>query len=630
MIKFATNISAAVAVLLAFASSSSLLLGSAIALLFSLLVLRDRQNKKLNQRLHHVYSKLQTASRQRRRREQAEIGSSVIVEKLDEKIESLVGEIDDLRRQASYRAELPAPTISGATAPANLQHFSTQLAKFISSRIRAQLVMIQIAEQNGQTNSSFDGLDDERARLLIQDWVSPYLFSRETTHLGAHTVCRDKGRLSGLSHFGISQILCHSLALASPESRPRTLVICAAYSGEQRSLEQELALLEQVAGQAQHDLNQCSRHKVIATPEVEQPRQHSLIERDHLAHISHDLRSPLNNIKAILNLLSLQPVDPSNGDLVTSALSNCSHLEELVEGILDYTQYKAGKLESRSEVFDVNSCIKELVENFRVSAKVKDISLKLEAREPFNVFADKRQVRRIVSNLISNALKYTEKGSVSLSISQGQAGRVVISVKDTGYGMNAAQLAKLFTPFTRFHGSHEDGVGLGLAVSRILAEKNSGTLKAQSEKGKGSVFSLDLPKALAATTVVKQSKKRILLMDDDIECIRTLARLIQGDQRELVLCHSEERAIAHLSNEKIDLIISDNQMPLGGASYLFEKVENLPPVIIITGETNPERHTQLKAMGASDILTKPVEPDQLSRAIEKNMESRDSNQSLVA
>jgi len=630
MITLITNAIAFIAVLLAFTSGSSPLLLICIGLLFALLIARDIQNRYLNQRLYSVYSKLQSLNRERRRKGNSEMRPNLIVDKLDQKIESLVSEVDDLRRQASFRAELPLTSLKPSNAPIERQHFISQLANFLKDRLKAQLVMVQVCEGSGSDHTVFSGLESERARSLVQDWVKPFTFSNDSSHCGIHIIPRDKGRLSGLSHFGLTQLLCHTINLEIKGDRPSSLTFCVAYTGGQRQLEQELAILQRIAVQATKDLPAYNPDKVTPLSDETDKGEHTLIEQDHLAHISHDLRSPLNNIKAILSLLRLQEKEAANLDLVSSAIGNCSHLEELVEGILDYTQFKAGKLVARSEVFDITLCIQELIENFKIPAQVKHIALSLESAQSFYTYADKRQVRRILSNIISNALKYTNKGSVKLSIAQTMAGRVVVSVSDTGVGMDQEQLARLFTPFTRFNASDQEGVGLGLAVSRILAEKNEGSLKAESKKGQGSVFLLNLPKALAATPVAQPAKRRILLLDDDIECLRTLARLLQTDNRELVLCHSEERAVAHIQNERIDLVISDHQMPQGGASYLFEQVQNLPPVIILTGETNPERLKQLKAMGACDILIKPVEPDELSRSLEENMESTKAKQSLVA
>ncbi len=154
-------------------------------------------------------------------------------------------------------------------------------------------------------------------------------------------------------------------------------------------------------------------------------------------------------------------------------------------------------MQARKEVFDLVEVVQKIVASYQVTAEMKNLKLSLRVPETqVKVFVDRKHLRRIVGNLLSNAIKYTMRGSVTLTIKSDTDLTWELSIQDTGLGMSAEQLKRLFQPFTRFHSELAEGVGLGLTVSKILVEQNAGTLIAHSTKGAGTEFVLTLPAAV--------------------------------------------------------------------------------------------------------------------------------------
>jgi len=262
--------------------------------------------------------------------------------------------------------------------------------------------------------------------------------------------------------------------------------------------EQELEVLAVLANQVAISLENARLYEELSASNA-QLMQASRLKSQFLASMSHELRTPLNSIigfsKVMLNRL--------DGDLterqetyIRSVHNSGTHLLQLINGILDFSRIEAGKLEMMSEELDIHELIDECIESSMPLARVKQ--LKLEKNVPLELprlVADRTKVKQILLNLLSNAIKFTAQGRVAVSV-QAEPGAVRVKVSDTGIGIRAEDLARLFEPFQQLDNPvtrGAGGTGLGLAISKKFVELHGGRIWAESRESQGSTFHFTLP-----------------------------------------------------------------------------------------------------------------------------------------
>ncbi len=215
-----------------------------------------------------------------------------------------------------------------------------------------------------------------------------------------------------------------------------------------------------------------------------------------IASTSHELRTPLTSIIGFTDVLLKGWVGEINEEQtkqLTIILNSANHLLELINDIIDTSKIEAEKINLRKEKFDLAKQLHDVKETFQVAADKKSLKLSIEIEENFTIYNDKRRINQIVVNLIGNAIKFTDEGSVSIK-AQKKSGRIEISVKDTGVGIREDDLEKIFKPFIRIiePGKFKEGTGLGLHLSKKLAYLLKGDIRVESKFGKGSTFTLSL------------------------------------------------------------------------------------------------------------------------------------------
>ena len=460
-------------------------------------------------------------------------------------------------------------------------------------------------------------------------FATPYLLDNDHTILGTHAIERSAPHLSvDFSYYGYTEVVAQSF-----ETDREKGVILLAYRGYQSPTELEKKLLRVLSRQFETELPSLRVVSELSTRAIEAETS-SQEKSTFLAQMSHDIRGPLTNIKVCLNYV-IQELGPStvSSDL-QNAITNCDAMNDLLTSILDFSRHKAGKLSARPEVFDLLAETKSVVERFSVVARERGISLSIASHlcDGLIVYADKKQTSRIISNLVSNAIKFTTTGSVSVNVGKGK--NVTLEVIDTGVGMTAQQLTKLFEPFTRHHADRE-GIGLGLALTKVLCELNGGKITGTSEYGKGSTFRVELPVANARAQSAELTAVRpksaleerkyseaprpsVLLIDDDPEMLQSLTKSLERRHFNVNSASSEKEAIGIINFAPPDVIICDLTMPGGGARrvLLFLTERNLTiPVIVLTGNDEPEIKDQLFALGAKHVEQKPVDFERLEELL---------------
>jgi signal transduction histidine kinase/CheY-like chemotaxis protein len=354
-----------------------------------------------------------------------------------------------------------------------------------------------------------------------------------------------------------------------------------------------------------------------------------------VAMVSHELRTPISAIMAgaaEAGRTGSADARRSNLDLITAS---ARMMRTLLDDLLDLSKIEAGKMGTEVTEFDLRRLTLETVRFWAPEARRKRLTFRLEGakRLPAWVSGDPTRLRQVLNNLLSNALKFTEAGSITLSVAAG-AGRLTLTVSDTGPGMDAGQLARLFTAYgqgsdsvARTHG----GTGLGLQISRELARLMGGDLTVTSAPGQGAAFTVELPLRLAqppapqAETSEASVGLRVLIADDHEVNRRAFSLILEPACAGVVLAEDGRQALDLLAREPFDLVLMDLNMPrLNGmqatkALRALHGPNQAVPVIALSASVSPSEQQACLAAGMNAFVMKPVEARDLFRAIETVM-----------
>ncbi len=370
-----------------------------------------------------------------------------------------------------------------------------------------------------------------------------------------------------------------------------------------QSLE-ELRRRQDEADQLTHELSDTNRGVVALYAELdaraEQLRQASEIKSRFLSNMSHEFRTPLNSMMALTRLL-LDGVDgelnPEQSKQVGYIRKSAQDLLELVNDLLDLAKVEAGKVELKLGKFTVDQLFGTLRGALKPLRRSPDVELVFDpAADMPELNTDEGRVAQVLRNFISNALKFTERGEVHVSAHhESQSQRIMFAVRDTGLGIAPEDQARVFEEFSQVDGQlqrHSHGTGLGLPLSRRLAELLGGEIWLDSTPGEGSTFYLTIPVLLELppdTTAAQPATVRKILVVDDDETFRYVLRKILDEQGryEIVEAVDGQAGLDRVAAERFDLVILDLQMPRVDGLEVLRQLRSNPattllPVLITT------------------------------------------------
>lgn len=369
-------------------------------------------------------------------------------------------------------------------------------------------------------------------------------------------------------------------------------------------------------------------------------REANQAKTDFLATMSHELRTPLNailgNSDHLSRLADLEDDKRAFRDLQASAET----LLGLIEDILVFSRLEAGRLAAEIRPFAWRSQCESLVESFRPLAAAKGLSLlvKLPSDAPGWIWTDLLRLRQIVGNLVANAIKFTPQGSVVVEVSFETGDPVpwlVVNVQDSGIGIAPEAQERIFEKFTQGeHGKSRTygGLGLGLSISRSLAELLGGTVTVASQLGKGSTFTLRLPvrvgdsagEAESSVTDLATAKRsvRVLLVEDNLTNQDVATRMLKKLGVQVDLAPGGREAVALAAERFYDLIFMDWQMPIMDGREATARIRALPGgqdlvIVALSGHALPGDRELLLASGFDDYLSKPVRMDDFRSTLAK-------------
>lgn len=352
-----------------------------------------------------------------------------------------------------------------------------------------------------------------------------------------------------------------------------------------------------------------------------------------LLTITHDIKAPAASIAGFIELLSEQVSRPKALAYIDSMRHSAIHLQQLVAALLDYHLLESGKAERHDVSFVPQQLAKSCVEEFKPMAAEKGLDITLGTLTPNcgDLWrSDAFRVKQIMSNLIGNAVKYTDRGGVKVEIRISPRQHLIIYVSDTGRGMNQADCQRIFDAFTRLpNGQGKEGVGLGLSITREVVQMLGGTITVTSEEGKGSCFTVSLPikkeekkqkkdveedvasvETNRSSTEAKEATTEIniLAVDDDalqLELFKEMAQKIGGAKLNISTTTSASEAIKLAEETKPQIMFTDIEMPEMSGKDMLKHVKNSDMSTVAMTAHDPSIMTSLKKAGFSTCLFKP-------------------------
>lgn len=361
---------------------------------------------------------------------------------------------------------------------------------------------------------------------------------------------------------------------------------------------------------------------------------------EFLSSMSHEIRTPLNAIVGLASQINENKDCPSSmKEDLNDILVSSNTLLEIVGNIIDINKIETSKLVIVNVPYSLRTEINTIININKLKLENKDITLNINIEDsvPDNLIGDKNHLKQILNNLLTNAIKYTNQGSISIDISStndNNIANLTIKVSDTGIGIRKENLEKLFTKFERLDteiNSNIEGTGLGLVITKKLVELMNGTIEVSSKYNVGSTFLVKLPQKMSSTpstleksNIIKDSPKKILLVDDNKLNIKVAKRLLNSlGYDNIVECYNGEECLEKVKNDTFDIILMDIMMPIVDGPTALKNLQSLPnfntPVVAITADALATSKEHYLSLGFNDYLSKPYTKEQLQDMLTKHI-----------
>ncbi|WP_157470932.1 response regulator [Gracilimonas tropica] len=402
---------------------------------------------------------------------------------------------------------------------------------------------------------------------------------------------------------------------------------------KEKELNQELSL-------KQEKLENYIQQLEVATEELAKSTK---AKSEFLATMSHEIRTPMNAILGMTHLLKQDSPRKDQVEPINILDFSGKTLLSLIDDVLDFSKIEAGKIEFEAIEFELNKLVNVILESFRITARNKGIDIQANVNDqvPDYLIGDPARLTQILNNLFSNALKFTEEGKVELNIEllqdRGEEVRVQFAISDTGIGIEKERVETIFESFTQASQNTKrlfGGTGLGLTISKQLAELQGGSIFVESEKGEGSTFFVELTfgkgKAKAEQSELNEDEinenslrgLKVLLAEDNVVNQKVMQRFLERWNVEMKVVEDGIQVLEAMGETNFDVILMDLQMPNMDGYEATEQIRKLDdpykrniPIIALTAAALKEVREQVFAAGMNDFVTKPFNPADLEQKL---------------
>ncbi|SHL82284.1 His Kinase A (phospho-acceptor) domain-containing protein [Flavobacterium chilense] len=361
-----------------------------------------------------------------------------------------------------------------------------------------------------------------------------------------------------------------------------------------------------------------------------------------ISTVSHDLKTPLSTIVGYSELLGNSDVNTKQSYFIKNIKNSSEYITQLVQDLLDFSQIEAGKITIEKVPFLLPEIIDEVAKSIQTVYKQKNIELIINVDEKLNtrIVGDPFRLKQILSNIIGNAYKFTEEGFIKISAYTENDGNFIITIQDSGIGIEKGNQKLVFEEFAQANESIEKkygGTGLGLSICQKIISILGGTLSLESTFGKGSTFEIQLPLLFDhSQNVTVETKKPILkntqkqtfiVIDDDINLLNLTSGVLRQEGHQVLSFNSAVKALETIQNTKFDFVITDIQMPEMDGFMFLKKLRNSgysnyqnQPIIALTGRTDLDAAVYSEA-GFTTVIKKPYSPRILLETIQLILEN---------
>ncbi len=378
------------------------------------------------------------------------------------------------------------------------------------------------------------------------------------------------------------------------------------------------------------------------------------VKDNFLSSMSHEMRTPLNAVIGISNILLMDNPKPEQLENLNALKFSSKHLLNLINDILDYSKLKVGKIKLYQENFDIREMVYGLEKSFSYYAQDKglDFVFDIDKNIPQYVIGDSLRLSQILTNLLNNAIKFTDQGSVRCMVSlvdgSKEKNKIEFKIIDTGIGISEENVGKVFERFTQAedHTTKKfGGTGLGLSIITKLLELLGSELVLDTELGRGSTFSfileLEASQLVEAKVIESNESKQVdikdlnvLIVEDNTMNVLVLKKYFKKWGVRSKVAENGLVAIEMIQDDKFDLVLMDLQMPLMDGYTASREIRNLKdhiykkmPIIALSASVSNEVNEKVKASGMTDYLSKPFNPEKLISMIAQHCCSDQNNKS---
>lgn len=410
-------------------------------------------------------------------------------------------------------------------------------------------------------------------------------------------------------------------------------------------ISKETQLLEEIVCVSRDITERIEKEQLLKAKEVAEAANQA--KSEFLANMSHEIRNPLNAIIGMTKTLAKTHLEEDQYNYLNSILIASNNLLSILNDILDFSKIEANKIDVIYSNFQLDDLISEIATTFTAQAQLKGLSFSTEitGNMPSNFYGDEKKIKQILNNLVSNAVKFTNEGSVAINAScqniNDNDARVLIKVTDTGIGVKKQEIPLLFESFRQLDSSAKkeyQGTGLGLSIVKSLTDLLNGQISFESEPGKGSTVTVELPLVISSEKniamkepmddkkhEIKNIDLRILVAEDDAINQLYLASFLKSHGWKVDTASNGQTALDKFKANSYHLILMDGQMPRMDGFEATRKIREMErenqsnpvPIIAITGYAIAGDREKFLDAGMNDYISKPIDENLLLEKIQQ-------------